>query len=365
MDRREIDFDDFMRQMKDFPLRKVVTIALVVVIALLVLWLAFSSFYTVNADERGVVRRFGKYLAPPSPPGLHFKLPGIDSVDLVKVDQVKTLEFGFATKQVSRRGPTAYTGTGGYKMLTGDQNVVSVEWIVHYKIKDPADFLFKIKGVEGKGIEDTIRDVSEAAMRLVVGDSSATEVLTARREEIAYEVRERLQTVLDRYESGIDIQRVQLQNVIPPTKEVQDSFNEVNRARQEKDKTINNANKEYQKAIPEAEGEGLKVVQEAEGFKQKRVNEARGDVAMFTKILEEYQNSREVMRKRFYLEAIQDVLPKLTQIYVIDEMQGGPLQVLNLKDLMGGAAARQKAPAPAAPPARTPAVRRSGSSARR
>ncbi len=332
MERRDIDFDDFMRQMKEFPFGKIVKITLAVVVAILVLWLVFSSFYTVEADEVGVVQRFGKYIGPPAPPGLHFKLPfGIDRVQTVKMKRVETLEFGFQTAKVPTRGRTQYGGgSGELLMLTGDQNVVSVEWIVQYKIKDPADYRFKIKDPV-----DTIRDVSESTMRLVVGDSSATEVLTARREEIAYEVQERLQNVLDQYESGIDIQTVKLQNVIPPTAAVQDSFNEVNRARQEKEKTINMANRDYMKAIPEAEGEARKVIQEAEGFKLKRVNEAQGDVAKFKKILEEYQSSKEVMRKRLYLEAVLEVLPKLTQIFVIDEESGGPLQVLNLKEMMG------------------------------
>jgi membrane protease subunit HflK len=210
--------------------------------------------------------------------------------------------------------------------------VVNVEWIVQYKIRDPEDWLFRIKEPT-----ETIRDVSEATMRLVVGDSSATETLTARRREIADEVQKKLQEILDRYKAGISIQTVALQDAMPP-REVQDSFNEVNRARQEMETTINMANKSYSKAIPEAEGEALKLIQEAEGYKLKRVNEARGDVSKFEKLLTEYQSSKQVTRRRLYLEAIEAVLPKLKHIYVLDEKRGGPLQLLDLKEALGGEA---------------------------
>lgn len=341
MDQR--DFEEFQREfqrrMRAFPMRTVVRVAVIVLVVVLVLWAALSSYYVVDTDEVGVLQRFGAYVDPPLQSGLHVKLPfGIDRVDPVKVDRVQTLTFGFRTAGSGRA--LGHTGQFAAEslMLTGDQNVVDVEWIVQYKVKNAPNWLFRIKNPV-----ETIRDVSEAATRLVVGDSSATEVLTARRRQIAGDVKRKMQEVLDRYESGIDIHAVELQNIVPPTQAVQDSYNEVNRARQEKDTTINQAKKEYEKAIPEAEGQKQKIIQEAEGYKIKRVNEARGDVAKFVKLLEEYQNSKEVTRQRLYLEAIEEVLPRLTRVFVLDEKRGAPLQLLDLDT--AGATGRRRDPA--------------------
>lgn len=341
MDQR--DYDEMRRQFRGqiekLPFRQIVIVAILVVGGIFAVWLSFSTFYTVDADEEGVVMRLGRYLDPPAGPGLHLKLPfGMDTVETVKVKRIETLAFGFRTTGVGTDGRTRYrTVPEESLMLTGDQNVVNVEWIVQYRIGNPAKWLFSIKDPVG-----TLRDVSESTMRLVVGDSSATEVLTERRREIASQVKQRLQDTLNTYESGIDVVTVELQDVIPPTKNVQDAFNEVNRARQEKETRINEANREYLKAIPEAEGQARKVVQEAEGFKVKRVNEAQGDVAKFEKLLAEYQESKEITRRRLYLEAMEEVLPRLTRIYVVDSKQEGPLQVLDLKDALGGVRASRR-----------------------
>ena len=341
MDRRE--FEELMgTARRRIPVRTVRNAVLGLLALGIFAWGGLTSFYTVEANEVGVLQRFGDYVAPPVDPGLHWKIPfGVDHVETVKVDYVEKAEFGFRTVG-SRGGRSEYKPVPDESlMLTGDQNVVSVEWIVQYKIKDPAHWLFNIKSPR-----DTIRDVSESTMRLVVGDSSATEVLTARRKEISLEVKTKLQDVLDGYESGVAILAVELQNVIPPTAKVQDAFNEVNRARQEKETTVNRARRDYQKAIPEAEGEARRIVQEAEGFKLKRVNEAQGDVALFTKLLAEYQGSEEVTRQRLYLEAMEEVLPHLTHIYILDEEKGGPLQMLDLGSATAGAGAAASKSAP-------------------
>ena len=211
-------------------------------------------------------------------------------------------------------------------MLTGDQNIANVEWIVQYQIEDAAKYLFRVKNVE-----ESIRDVCMASMALVVGDSSVTEVLTERRRVIAQEVQDRMQKVLERYGCGVTINAIELKDVTPPLA-VRDSFNEVNQARQEKETTFNKARASYLKAIPTVEGEAQKVLQEAEGYKIKRINEAEGDVARFQKLLEEYTVAKDVTRTRLYLEAMSAVLPKLTSIYVFDEAHGGPLPILELKD---------------------------------
>jgi membrane protease subunit HflK len=342
MERR--DFDEFRRQMRAFPARQIAAVFFAAVGVVLLLWGLLSSYYTVEANEVGIVRRFGRYTGSPEPPGLHFKLPFIDQVDNVPVNFVKTLEFGFRTAEVPDRGRTRYEaaadGDDTRLMLTGDQNVVSVEWIVQYRINDPAQYLFRIKGPE-----DTINDVSEAAMRLVVGDSSATEVLTERRAEIAGEVKDRLQATLDAYEAGIDVVAVQLQDIKPPEKVVA-SFNEVNRAQQDQEKAYNEANKEYNSAIPQAQGEALRILEEAQGFRVKRVNEAKGDVAKFEKLLAAYRDSKEVTRQRLYFEAIESVLPRLTRIYVVDGETRAPLPILDLEEAAGAARPAAEAASP-------------------
>ena len=330
------NFDDLKRQFENVPVKQLVGVALTTVIVVALAWAGLTSFYNIEADEVGVVMRFGRYFGTPTQPGLHFKLPfGIDEVIPVTVDRVHKLEFGYRTTSSSESGRSRYAKADSESLLilTGDQNVVSVEWIVQYKIKDPAFYLFNISEPE-----ESIRDAAESTMRLVVGDSSATEVLTARREEIAYDAERRLQERLDLYRSGIAVQTVELQNIVPPTQAVEDAFNAVNSARQEKETKINEARKEYQKAIPEAQGQAHRLVTEAEGYKLKRVNEAQGDVAKFIALATEYERSKEVTRNRLYLEALQEVLPGLAQVYVVEGGSAGPLQVLDLKAL--GAAAR-------------------------
>lgn len=323
------DFDEFRRQVQNLPLKKVVVGIVVGVGAILVLIAATTSVYTVAADEEGVVLRFGRHTGANAMSGLNWKIPfGIDDVNLVNVQRVFTEEFTAGT--LSRSGGRGSRGSRSAELLmfTGDQNIASVEWIVQYQIVDAADYLFKVNNVE-----ETIRDVCEASMGLVVGDSSVTEVLTARRREIALKVKERMQKVLDQYGCGVMIITIELQDVTPPAA-VKESFNEVNQARQEKETTINVAQASYLKAIPTVEGEAQKLLQEAEGYKVKRINEARGDVAKFEQLLEEYSGAKEVTRIRLYLEAMATVLPRLNRVYVLDDAQGGPLQILDLKDTL-------------------------------
>lgn len=289
-------------------------------------WAALTCAYTIAVDEVGVVLRFGRYTGTPAPPGLHFKLPfGIDRVVPVAVQRVHKAEFGTLASG-GRRGGRDSGRADPALMLTGDLNVVRVDWVVQYKIKNAADYIFNLESPE-----ESLRDLAESTMRLVLGDASATEALTARRREISRDAKERLQEKLDEYRSGIEVRSIELQNLVPPTQAVKDSFNGVNTARQEKETRINVARRAFQKAIPAAQGKARQAIAEAEGYKLKRVNEAEGDVANFLALLAEYETSKEVTRQRLYLEAVEEVLPKLTQIYVVDEAQHGLLQVLDLK----------------------------------
>ncbi len=300
-----------------------------VLIAVIVL---LSGLYSVGADEVGVVLRFGKYVRTTNP-GLHLKVPfGIENVAKVKVKKVFKQEFGFRTLKADVR--TQYSSRSYQNesvMLTGDLNVAEVEWIVQYKVKEPYNYLFKIKDPS-----ETLRAMSEAVVRRVVGDRSVTDVLTVGRIEIAEEVEVGLQSLLDRFESGLQIVTVKLQNVNPP-EPVRPSFNEVNRAKQDKDKMINEAWEDYNKRIPRARGEAEQMIAEAEGYALQRVNQAMGDASLFNQVYLEYRNAPDVTRRRLYLETMREILPRLDEIYIVDEAQKSILPLLDIgKSAKGG-----------------------------
>ncbi len=284
----------------------------------------FNSFYSVGPDEVGVIRRFGRYVRTTNP-GLHLKAPFIERVDNVKVKYVFKEEFGYRTVKsgvVTQYAPREYFSES--LMLTGDLNVIVVEWIVQFKVKDPVKMLFNIRNPR-----ETIRNISEAVMRQVVGDSTVNEVLTTRRIEINIEAQEKLQEILDAYDSGIQIVTVKLQDVNPPD-EVKPSFNEVNEAKQEKEKVINQAWEKYNKVIPQARGEAERTIRESEGYGLNRVNSAKGDAAKFIATWEAYKNSKDVTRKRLYLEAMNEILPKAGRKIIIDSKQKNVLPLLDL-----------------------------------
>ncbi|MFQ5772208.1 MAG: FtsH protease activity modulator HflK, partial [bacterium] len=295
----------------------------IAVLGILGLWFLFSGFYTIDANEVGVIQRFGKYVRT-TEPGLHFKIPfNVETVKKVPIKDVLKQEFGYRTQTPGIR--TQYS-TREFPdeslMLTGDLNSADVEWIVQYRIKDPVQYLFKVRDVE-----ITLRDVSESVMRLVVGDRSVDEVIVLSRGEIEVEAQQLTQQLLDEFETGIDVVTIKLQNVNPP-KPVQPAFNEVNEARQEKERIINQALEAYNKVIPQAEGQAKQTIRQAEGYATNRVNRSRGDADRFLAIWREYNKAQDVTRRRLYLETMLDILPKLENIYVIDEEQKGLIPLL-------------------------------------
>ena len=295
------------------------------IVVIVILIFLFTGLYTIGPEEMGVVQRFGKHVRT-EPPGLHFKVPfGVENVNKVKTARVLKEEFGFRTLLPGIR--TKYTKRG-YEdeslMLTGDLNVIDVAWIVQFRIKDPVKFLFKVKDVKS-----TIRDLSEAVVRRIVGNRGETDVLTVGREEVGNIVQSDLQKILDRFETGIQIVTVKLQDVNPPNP-VKAAFNEVNEARQEKERMINQAQESFNKEIPKALGEARKTIAEAEGYAVERVNRAKGDVSRFSAVLKEYQEAKEVTRRRLYLETIGEILPKTKEIYIVDGDQRMILPFLKL-----------------------------------
>ena len=301
------------------------------VLAILALLLIFTSYTTVPADSVGVVLRFGKYVET-CQPGLRFKLPlGIDEIRLVPSQRQLKLEFGFDSR---KRGEPAGGSENQYPdnaeaerdMLTGDLNMAQVEWVVQYRVDDdPRKFLFHVYEPEW-----TLRDAGEAVMREVVGDRTIDEVLTIGRQEIETETQKRLDLLVKKYDLGLRVMQVQLQNVRPPT-QVQASFNEVNQAQQEKQQAINMANGEYNKVIPKAKGDAERKLSEAQGYAAKRVNEARGDADRFSALFAEYLKAPEVMRQRIYLETMKEVMPQLERKVILDDKARQVLPLLQLE----------------------------------
>jgi membrane protease subunit HflK len=292
---------------------------------------AWTAYYTVPSDSVAVVQRFGKYLKN-VPPGLHFKLPlGIDVATIVPVKRQLKQEFGFATPGATDpyQSPRPRDQQRETQMVTGDLNAALVEWVVQYRISDPVKFLFEVREPS-----ETLRYVSESVMREVVGDRTVDEVITIGRQEIESEALTKMQVLSTKYAMGISIDQVQLKNINPP-KPVQESFNEVNQAQQEKEKLINEARRDYNKVIPLAEGEKDQRIREADGYRLKRINEAEGDAARFNALLAEYSKAQEVTLRRIYIETLQDVLPGIRSKIIIDEQTRSVLPFLNLDSQKG------------------------------
>ncbi len=296
-----------------------------IVLGLVVLTGLKDVIYSIGPDEVGVMQRFGKYIGLSSP-GLHAKVPfGIDKVTPIKVEKIFKEEFGVRTVRPGVR--TEYS-SGQYSeeslMLTGDLNILDVRWIVQFKIKDPVKLLFVIRDPQ-----DAIRDVSEVVMRRLVGDYTVDEVLTTKREEVDHLAQQETQKILNDYQTGVQIVTVKLLDVNPPEK-VKPAFNEVNEAKQEKEKMINQAWEAYNKVIPKAKGEAEKTIREAEGYALDKINRAKGEAERFLATLAEYKKAPQITQERLYLETLTEVLPTVKDKYIIDPRQSSVLPLLDI-----------------------------------
>ena len=293
-------------------------------VAIVVLILVWTSFYTVPAESEAVVLRFGKFLKI-AEPGLQFKIPlGVDEYTLVQTRRQLKLEFGFFTYGYTNPDQPPQQQLEEKSMVTGDLNAALVEWVVQYRISDPKEYLFDVRNPG-----QTLRDLSEAAMREVIGDRTVDEVITIGRQDIEISALARMQELATRYKLGVRVDQVQLKNVNPP-REVQASFNEVNKAQQDRENAINIANGDYNEAVPRARGQADQTIRGAEGYRFKRVNEAEGDVASFNAMLSQYIKAPEITRTRLYLETMQDVLPSMGPKIIIDDSMKQLLPILPL-----------------------------------
>ncbi|HDG98920.1 MAG: FtsH protease activity modulator HflK [Deltaproteobacteria bacterium] len=308
-------------------LRRIVIVLVVVII------FGYTAFYTIPPGNKGVILRFGKFSGIVLP-GLHFKIPfGVDSVFKVHTEQVDTASFGFKSVRPGIRTQYKKGATEELEslMLTGDLNVIDVEWIIQFRREDPRKYLFNVRDPVM-----TLRDISESVNRRIVGNRSFDYVLQ-NREEVNRMAREELQKILDGYETGIRVVNVRLQNVVPPDP-VKGAFNEVNEAQQEKERLINEAQETYNREIPKAKGTAERTINRARGFALERVNRAKGDAARFSAVLKEYRDAKQVTNQRLYLEAYETILANAKQIYIIDSEQKGllPLLQLNQQVTKGG-----------------------------
>jgi len=282
-----------------------------------------TSVYTVEPSEEAVVLRLGRYVST-EPPGLHMRLPfGVDRVTKVKTKVILQEEFGFRSS--GEDGTRTTYGNDDLKSesltLTGDLNVANVEWIVQYQISDPKKYLFNAREVL-----KNLRDISQSVLRRVVGDRIVSQVLTTGRVEIAEEAQRLTQEVLDRYDIGVRIVTVKLQDVNPP-ESVRPAFNEVNAAKQEQEKVINQAEREYNTVIPEAMGKAEQTIRNAQGYATAAVNRAEGDAARFRVVLKAYQASSRVTRSRLYLETMEALYGRMEALTIIDKGASGVLPV--------------------------------------
>ncbi len=282
-------------------------------VLIVVLWLVFTSWYTIPAESVGVVLRFGHFEAIREP-GLHFKLPfGIDEILPVAVKRQQKFEFGFGTSGATNPRQFSDEQDREKNMVTGDLNTALVEWVVQYRLDDPKHYLFSVRNPDA-----TLRDLSESIMREIIGDRTVDEVITIGRQDIESSSLVRLREMVKEFQLGIAVDQVQLKNINPP-REVQASFNEVNKAKQDRENMMNIANGEYNKAVPRAKGEAEQKISVAEGYKLKRVNEALGDVTAFNAVLAEYLKAPDVTRTRIYLETMAEVLPQVRERVIVDD----------------------------------------------
>ena len=306
-----------------------------IVAAFIVLQAVAGAFYTIKPGEVGIVLRFGQYHRTTTP-GLHFKIPYVDEMTKVDVESVRKEEFGFRTRTP---GAAAYDRKGfdmEALMLTGDKDVIEVAWIVQYKVSDPVLFLYRVRDVA-----QIVRDASETVTRRIVGNMDFDYVLS-NREILAANARKELQDQLNRLESGVAVMTLQLLDINPP-EQVKPAFNEVNIADQDMKRLVNEAEETYNRVIPKARGSAKQIVEEARGYAVERTNRANGETNRFKAIVKEYEGAEEVTRQRLYLEAMQEILPQVEQVYEVDGSQQNILPLLDLS--------RKVRKEPVAPPA--------------
>lgn len=310
-----------------------------IVLIALVVFLASDSFYTIDGKkgEKGVLVRFGRYVATMDP-GPHFKIPFIDQVYKIKVQEVRKLEFGY--RQAQKFGGASLSELEQESlMLTGDLNIAQVRWTVHYTVGDPKDFVFRFRPDD---LVETLRDVSVSVMRRVVGDKSVDEVLTVGKSEVVNQAKLLTQEIVDGYRMGVIITTIKLKDVLPPPI-VQPAFNDVNTAKQAQEQAINNAEREYNRVIPEARGLAERQIADARGYGVDVINRAKGESARFKSMLAEYKKAPVITKKRLYLDTMENIYTGTESFTIVDDKVKGLLPMF-LGGGQGAATAAKNGP---------------------
>ncbi|MDR1668831.1 MAG: FtsH protease activity modulator HflK [Oscillospiraceae bacterium] len=316
--------------------RYAAVIAAVIIAAVL----AFNSLYTLNNGEQAVITRWGKYQNTVTASGLQFKLPFADRAHIVNVDQVRSMSFG----AILQSDGTYADIVAESLMLTQEENLVNADWVIQYRISNSYNWLFKLDNPEA-----TLHSVTQSAYRRVTAGHPLDDILTNRKDDMQREVLSELQGICDKYEMGIEIIAIQLQDAAPP-EEVRLAFLDVTQAIEDKNTTINQARTYANEKLPMARGEAAAAANQAAGYKEQRINEAVGAVARYKAIEQEYRNQPDIMRTRLYLEMIREVLPEIANVYFVDPSSGNLLEILQLApNAAQPAAPAQTTPTP--PPA--------------
>ena len=329
-----VDFEDSIKKAKEkfgkFKIGGPRNLSILIIVALII-WLA-TGFYRVEPDEQGIELLFGKWNQVTTEPGLHYffptpfgktMTPKVESIRKINVGYRSASELGFSSNSSDRNVLEESL------MLTGDQNIVDVNFTVLYKIKDAGKFLFKLRNPE-----TTVKDMSESVMREIVGQRDLEFLLTGGRQEVEQVVRSDLQDILDEYESGILVQSIQLQSVNPPALVI-DAFDEVQRARQDKEKLVNEANSYLNKIVPNARGDAAKLVQEATAYKEQVIKQAEGVAQNFIDVYNSYKDAKYVTRQRIYLETLTEVLEGPNKIILDSTGEGqGVVPYLPINELI-------------------------------
>ncbi len=292
----------------------------IVLVLLLVAWIG-SGFYIVDEGQRGVVLRFGKHVDT-TLPGLRWHIPSpIEKVESVNISQVRTVEIGYRNNVRSKVLKEAL-------MLTDDENIIDIQFAVQYILNSPEDFLFT-----NRDPESTVLQVAETAIRQVIGTSKMDFILYEGREEVAARTTELMQTILDRYQIGISINRVTMQNAQPP-EQVQAAFDDAVKAGQDRERQRNEGQAYANDVIPRARGGAARLLEESEGYKQRVISAAEGDASRFEQVLVEYAKAPDVTRERMYIDTVQQILSNTSKILINQEKGGGNLLYLPLDKLI-------------------------------
>lgn len=299
-------------------------------IAIIFIGLFVTSFFVVDETEQAVITRFGKYYKTLGP-GLQLKLPfGIDKCYTVPTKIIQTEQFGFKTLKEGQNSKYLNNITKESTMLTGDLNIVDVEWSIQYRIKDPVAWLFNVKETK-----QTIRDISQSVINTLVGDRAILDVMTSERSAIQDAAVALMNENFNTLGLGIEVNTVQLQNVVPPSG-VQDAFEDVNKAEQDKNRLINEGKEVYNTEIPKTQGEADQQVLIAQGYAAERINKAKGDVARFNAVYEEYKKSSGITRERLYLETMETIFNSQNKNTLIDKNIENMLPIKDISNTKGG-----------------------------